>query len=66
MPIRRKATEAGVSRPADLGKLGRVSDATAVKGETAEDRERCAANILHHFEGGLNDEATLISLQKHS
>jgi len=66
MPIRRKAAEAGVSRPGDLGKLGRVFDATAVKGETAEERERRAANILRHFEDGLNDEATLISLQKRS
>jgi hypothetical protein len=64
MPIRRKATEAGVFQPADLGMLSRVFDATAVLGETEEEREVRAAKILRHFEEGMTDEATLRSLVK--
>lgn len=64
MPIRRRAAEAGIVRPEDLGMLGRVFDATAVPDENERDREARAAAILRYFEDGLNDEATLISLVK--
>lgn len=64
MPVRRRAAEAGIVRPEDLGMLGRVFDATAVPKEYEKDREARAAAILLYFDDGLNDEATLISLVK--
>ena len=66
MPIRRRATVAGVIHPADLEMLGRVFDATEEPDETEAQREERAAAILRHFEKGYRDEDALILLMRES
>lgn len=44
--------------------LGRVFDATEIADESEANREARAAKILRHFEDGISDEATLVSMVK--
>lgn len=64
MPLRRKAEEAGILKPAELDLLGRVFEQTSVPGETEQAREGRASRILAYYLAGISDEAELRTLAK--
>lgn len=64
MPLRNKAREAGVVKPAELELLGRVFDRTTVPNESEREREARASRILGYFQAGIRDEDELCQLAK--
>ncbi len=64
MPIRRKATEAGIFNPAELGLLSRVFDQLELDGQSPEVRDGIASRIIANYMAGVTDEVELVSLSK--
>ncbi|RUZ76907.1 hypothetical protein EN943_15615 [Mesorhizobium sp. M7A.F.Ca.US.006.01.1.1] len=64
MPIRRKATEAGVLQPSELALLGRVFERLKVDGQSTDARDAIASRIIANFMAGVTDEAELVSLSR--
>jgi len=64
MPMHRKAVEAGVLDPAELGMLGRAFQRSSVAGETDRQREARASRILGYFMAGISDEDELVALAR--
>lgn len=62
MPIRRKATEAGIFDPSELALLGRVFEQLKVNDHHA--REALASRIIANYMAGVTDEAELVSLSR--
>jgi hypothetical protein len=64
MPLNRRTEAVGIYGPRDVEFLRRVFDATAVSGESEEQRERRAELIVSYFTAGHTDEGQLIELVK--
>jgi hypothetical protein len=64
MMIHRKATEAGIFKPAQIGLLGRVFDRTKVAGESPAEQEARASRIIANYMAGISDEDELIALSR--
>lgn len=64
MPIRRKATEAGILQPPELELLGRVFDQLKLDGQSPEAREALASRIIANYMAGVVDEAELVTLSR--
>lgn len=52
MPIRRRATEAGILKPAELDLLGRVFEQLRLAGQSQEAREAIASRIIANYMAG--------------
>ncbi|RVD52546.1 MAG: hypothetical protein EOS30_09765 [Mesorhizobium sp.] len=64
MPIRRKATEAGILGPAELALLGRVFEQIKANRHSQEAPEVLASRIIANYMAGVTDEAELVSLSR--
>jgi len=64
MPIRRKATEAGILQPPELELLGRVFEQLKLDGQSPEAREALASRIIANYMAGVADEAELVALSR--
>lgn len=64
MPIRRKATDAGIFNPAELALLGRVFEQLKLNEQSSDAREALASRIIATYMAGVVDETELISLSK--
>ena len=64
MPIRRKATEAGILQPPELELLGRVFEQLKLDGQSPEAREALASRIIANYMAGVADEAELVTLSR--
>ncbi|MBZ9677922.1 hypothetical protein [Mesorhizobium sp. ES1-1] len=64
MPIRRKATEAGILQPSELALLGRVFDQLRLDGQAEDTRDAIASRIIANYMAGVVDEAELVSLSR--
>ena len=64
MPIRHKATEAGILQPSELELLGRVFQQLKLDGQSPEAREALASRIIANYIAGVVDEAELVSLSR--
>lgn len=64
MPIRRRATDAGILQPAELDLLARVFEQLRVAGQSQEAREAIASRIIANYMVGVTDEAELVSLSR--
>ncbi|MFA6157653.1 hypothetical protein [Mesorhizobium sp.] len=64
--IHRKAREAGIFEPAEIGLLFRVFDRTQVFNENAADQEARASRIIANYTAGIMDEQELIALSRHA
>jgi len=64
MPIRRKATEAGIFNASDLALLGRVYEKLKLDDQLPEERDAVASRIIANYMAGVVDEAELASLSK--
>ena len=64
MPIRRKATEAGILQPPELELLGRVFEQLKLDGQSPEAREALASRIITNYMAGVADEAELVTLSR--
>ena len=64
MPIRRKATEAGILQPPELELLGSVFDQLKLDGQSPEAREALASRIIATYMAGVVDEAELVTLSR--
>ena len=64
MPIRRKATEAGIFDAAELALLGRVFEYLRNDNQSPEARDAIASRIIANYMAGIKDEAELVSLSK--
>jgi hypothetical protein len=64
MPIRRKATEAGILQPPELKLLGRVFEQLKLDGQSPEAREALASRIIANYMAGVVDEAELVTLSR--
>lgn len=62
--IHRKAREAGIFEPTEIGLLFRVFDLTQVINETGPEQEARASRIIANYMAGVVDEAELVSLSK--
>jgi hypothetical protein len=62
--IHRKAAEAGIFQPTEIGLLGRVFDQTKVPAETATEQEARASRIIANYMAGITDEKELIALSR--
>lgn len=60
MPIRQKLEDAAVLLPDEVDLLMKVFAATAVDGETDDDREKRASRIIANYQLGIRDEKELI------
>ena len=64
MPIRKKATEAGVFDPSELALLGRVFERLSLDNKSPEARDAIASRIIANYMAGIKDEAELALLSK--
>lgn len=64
MPIRRKATEAGILQPPELALLGRVFDQLRFDGQLHDEREAMASRVIANYMAGVTGEAELVSLSR--
>ncbi|ESW73500.1 hypothetical protein X769_33315 [Mesorhizobium sp. LSJC268A00] len=65
MPIRRKAVDAGILKPAELALLGRVFEQLKLVDDQSPDAQgRLASRIIANYMAGIKDEAELLSLSK--
>jgi hypothetical protein len=64
MPVRRKATEAGIFSASELALLMRVFEQTRMPAETEAEREARASRIIANYMAGIRDEAELASLSR--
>jgi hypothetical protein len=64
--IHRKAKEAGIVRPTEIGLLFRVFDRTQVFNETPAAQEARASRIIANYTAGIMDEQELIALSRHA
>ncbi|QPC91996.1 hypothetical protein [Mesorhizobium sp. INR15] len=64
MPIRRKATEAGIFNSSELALLGRVFDQLRAEDQSPDARETIASRVIANYMAGVVDEAELVSLSK--
>ncbi|TPJ32735.1 hypothetical protein [Mesorhizobium sp. B2-6-5] len=63
MPIRRKATEAGILEPEELALLGRVFEQIKGNGQSPG-QDAIASRVIANYMAGVTDEAELVSLSK--
>ena len=64
MPIRRKATDAGIFDEFELALLGRVFEQLKLDNQSRDAREAIASRIIANFMAGITDEDELVSLSK--
>ena len=64
MPIRKKATEAGIFDPSEVALLGRVFEHLRLDNQSSEARDAIASRIIANYMAGIKDEAELVSLSK--
>ncbi|WP_024927381.1 MULTISPECIES: hypothetical protein [unclassified Mesorhizobium] len=64
MPIRRKATDAGIFDASELALLGRVFEQLKLDSQSPDAREAIASRIIANYMAGVTDEAELVSLSK--
>ncbi|RUW45534.1 MULTISPECIES: hypothetical protein [unclassified Mesorhizobium] len=64
MPIRRKATEAGILEPEELVLLGRVFEQIKVNSQSKESLDALASRVIANYVAGVTDEAELVSLSR--
>ncbi|MFC3324086.1 hypothetical protein [Mesorhizobium cantuariense] len=64
MPIRRKATQAGIFEPSELALLGRVFEQLKLDGQTPDTRDAIASRIIANYMTGVTDEPELVSLSR--
>ncbi|MER8897221.1 hypothetical protein [Mesorhizobium sp. M0676] len=65
MPIRRKALDAGIFKPAELALLGRVFEQLKLVDDQSPDAQgRLASRIIANYMAGIKDEAELLSLSR--
>ncbi|QND61491.1 hypothetical protein [Mesorhizobium huakuii] len=64
MPIRKKATEAGIFDPSEVALLGRVFEHLRLDNQSPEARDAIASRIIANYMAGIQDEAELVSLSK--
>jgi hypothetical protein len=62
--IHRKAREAGIVTPTEIGLLFRVFDRTQVFNETPTEQEARASRIITNYVAGIMDEQELIALSR--
>ncbi|WP_317452354.1 MULTISPECIES: hypothetical protein [Mesorhizobium] len=64
MPIRRKATEAGIFDPAEMALLGRVFEQLKLENQSPDERDAIASRIIGNYMAGVVDEDELVSLSR--
>ena len=64
MPIRRKATDAGIFDESELALLERVFEQLKLDNQSPDAREAIASRIIANFMAGITDEDELVSLSK--
>ncbi|WP_425463408.1 hypothetical protein [Mesorhizobium intechi] len=64
VPIRRKATEAGIFNATELALFGRVFDKLKLEHPSPDTLEMIASRIIANYMAGIKDEAELVSLSK--
>ena len=64
VPIRRKATEAGIFDPSELALLGRVFEQLKLNNQSTEARDALASRIIANYMAGVTDEQELVSLSR--
>ncbi|KAA3447152.1 hypothetical protein C7I87_28285 [Mesorhizobium sp. SARCC-RB16n] len=64
MPIRRKATEAGILEPEELALLGRVFEQVTVNRQSPEALDALASRVIANYMAGVTDEAELVLLSR--
>lgn len=64
MPIRRKATDAGIFDASELALLGRVFEQLKLDSQSPDAREAIASRIIANYMAGVTDEAELVSLSR--
>ncbi|MBZ9674610.1 hypothetical protein [Mesorhizobium sp. ES1-1] len=62
--IHRKAREAGIVKPTEIGLLFRVFDRTQGFNETPTEQEARASRIIANYTAGIMDEQELIALSR--
>jgi hypothetical protein len=62
--INRKAAEAGIFHPSEVGLLGRVFERVKVANDTAADQEARASRIIANYMAGITDEEELVALSR--
>ena len=64
MPIRRKATDAGIFDESELALLERVFEQLKLDNQSPDAREAIASRIIANYMAGITDEVELVSLSK--
>jgi hypothetical protein len=64
VPIRRKATDAGIFLPSDLILLGRVFEQLKLDNQSPDAREALASRIIANFMAGVTNEAELVAVSR--
>jgi hypothetical protein len=64
VPIRRKATDAGIFDAAELALLGRVFDKLKLEHPSPDSLDMIASRIIANYMAGVTDEAELVSLSR--
>ncbi|MBZ9798370.1 hypothetical protein LB556_22150 [Mesorhizobium sp. ES1-4] len=64
MPIRGKATDAGIFNTSELALLGRVFDRLKVEGQAPGDGDAVASRIIANYMAGIKDEDELLALSR--
>jgi hypothetical protein len=62
--INRKAAEAGIFQPAEIGLLGRLFERVKVANDTVDDQEARASRIIANYMAGITDEEELVALSR--
>ena len=65
VPIRRKATEAGIFDPSELALLARVFEQLKLNNQSTEARNALASRIIANYMAGVTDELELVSLSRY-
>ena len=64
MPIRKKATEAGIFDPSELALLSRVFEHLRLDDQSHDARAAIASRIIGNYMAGIRDEVELVSLSR--
>ncbi|PBB66046.1 hypothetical protein CK228_24605 [Mesorhizobium sp. WSM4312] len=64
MPIRRKATDAGIFDATEVALLGRVFDKLKLEQGSPDTLDTIASRIIANYMAGIKDEAELVSLSR--
>jgi hypothetical protein len=64
VPIKGKATEAGIFSASEVALLYRVFNLTRVSGENDEKRDERASRIIANYMAGVTDETELAAISK--